>query len=51
MNSSGRYKGVHAFPWGISLKVNIIVQLEFDLAYYDVPSNMLVTTLRGIPPL
>ena len=29
-------KGVHAFPKSISLKVNIIVQLGFELAYYDV---------------
>ena len=29
-------KGVHAFPKGISPKVNIKVQLEFELAYYDV---------------
>ena len=25
-----------AFPQGISLKVNVIVQLEFELAYYNV---------------
>ena len=28
-------KGVHTFPKGICLKVNIIVWLEFELAYYD----------------
>ena len=28
--------GVHTFPKGISPKVNVIVQLEFELAYYDV---------------
>ena len=29
-------KGVHAFPKGINPKVNVIAQLEFELAYYDV---------------
>ena len=29
-------KAVHAFPKGISLKVNIIAQLEFELTHYDV---------------
>ena len=28
-------KGVHAFPMGIFPKVNVIVRLEFELAYYD----------------
>ena len=28
-------KGVHTFPKGICLKVNIIVRLENELAYYD----------------
>ena len=28
-------KGVHNFPNGICPKVNIIVQLEFKLAYYN----------------
>ena len=27
--------GVHTFPKGICLKVNIIARLEFELAYYD----------------
>ena len=31
----GRIKGVHAFPKGISPKVNVIERLEFELAYYD----------------
>ena len=31
-----RDKGVHAFPKGTSPKVNLIVQLEFEPAYYDV---------------
>ena len=28
-------KQVHAFPKGTCPKVNIIVRLEFELAYYD----------------
>ena len=32
---SCRDKEVHAFPKGISLKVNVIVQLEFEFVYYD----------------
>ena len=28
-------KGVHTFPKGICLKVNVIARLEFELAYYD----------------
>ena len=28
-------KGVHTFPKGISPKVNVIVRLEYELAYYD----------------
>ena len=31
-----RDKCVHAFPKGISLKVNAVVQLEFELAYDDI---------------
>ena len=31
-----RDKKVHAFPQSISSEVNIIVQLEFKLAYYNV---------------
>ena len=27
-------KWVHAFPKGISLNVNVIVQLEFEVAYF-----------------
>ena len=30
------YKGVHTFPKGISPKVNVLAQLEFELTYYDV---------------
>ena len=28
-------KGVHTFPKGICLKVNVIVRLEYELVYYD----------------
>ena len=28
-------KEVHTFPKGISLKVNVIVQLELELAYFE----------------
>ena len=28
-------KGVHTFPNGICPKVNVIVRLEYELAYYD----------------
>ena len=28
-------KGVHTFPKGICPKVNVIVRLGFELAYYD----------------
>ena len=28
-------KGVHTFPKGICLNVNVIARLEFELAYYD----------------
>ena len=28
-------KGVHTFPKGICPKVNVIAQLEYELAYYD----------------
>ena len=28
-------KGVHTFPQDISLNVNVIAWLEFELAYYD----------------
>ena len=31
----GADKGVHTFPKGISLKVNVIAQMEFKLAYLE----------------
>ena len=32
---SWKDKGVHTFPKGISPKVNVVAQLEFELANYD----------------
>ena len=32
----GVNKRFHAFPKGISPKVNVIAQLNFELAYYDI---------------
>ena len=29
------YRGFHAFPKDICLKVNVLAQLKFELAYYD----------------
>ncbi len=34
--SSLVYKGVHAFPKGISLKLNVLARLDFEPAYNDV---------------
>ena len=36
ISHSGGDLRVYAFPKGISLKVNIIAQQEFELAYYDI---------------
>ena len=36
---AGGNKEVHTFPKGISLKVNIIVELEFEFTYYKVMSQ------------
>ena len=35
-NTLPKDKGNRTFPKGISLKVNVIVRLEFELAFYDV---------------
>ena len=32
-----RDKEIHTFPKEICPKVHVIVQLEFELAYYDIP--------------
>ena len=45
----GRDKEVHAFPKSITLKVNLIARLEFELTYYNVAvqhiSNYATSTL------
>ena len=41
-------KGVYTFPKGISPKVKVIARLKFELAYYDIASNKLASTTRGI---
>ena len=35
LTQSLKDKGVHTFPKGICPKVNVIVRLEFELAYYN----------------
>ena len=35
LTHSSEDKGVHTFPKGICLKVNVIAPLEFKLAYYN----------------
>ena len=32
---AGRIRGFILFPKGISLKVNVIARLEYELVYYD----------------
>ena len=42
LTNSKRYKKkVHTFPYGISQKGNVIVWLEFELAYYDVKIQLI----------
>ena len=48
LTHSWENKEVHTFPKGICLKVNVIAQLEFELAYSD--SALLTITPRGPPP-
>ena len=40
-------KGIHTFPKGISLKVNAIMLLEFELAYYNVTAQHVSHYTRG----
>ena len=35
LSHSWENKGVHTFPKGICPKMNVIVRLEYELAYYD----------------
>ena len=41
-------KGVHTFLM-VSLKVNVIARLEFELAYYDVATPTLPELVKCIP--
>ena len=41
-------KGVSIFPKGISLKVNVIARLEFELASYDVAVQLVNDYASGI---
>ena len=43
-------KGVHTFPKGISLKFNVIVRLEFKIAYYDVAVQHVSYYATGTTP-
>ena len=42
--------GVHTFPKGICLKVNVIVHLEFELMYYDSAVQHFNYHTMGTPP-
>ena len=43
--------GVHTFPKDISLKMNVIVRLEFELAYNNVAVQHIYHYTLGILPL
>ena len=43
-------KGVHTFPEGISLKVNVIPWLEFELIYYNVIVRHISHNATGTVP-
>ena len=43
-------KGLHTFPKGICPKVNVIAQLEFELAYYDSAFQRFNHYTTKIPP-
>ena len=44
-------KGIHTFPKGICLKVNVIARLEFELAYYDSAVLSFNHYTMGTPPV
>ena len=50
LSHNWRDKHVHTFPKGIRLKVNVIVQLEFELTYCDVAVQHVSHYTIGIPP-
>ena len=41
---------VHTFPHGISLKVNVIAQLEFEQAYFEAAIHYISHYATGISP-
>ena len=45
----GGDKGTHIFPKGIKLKVNIVVWLEFELAYLEATVQHLSHHVMGTP--
>ena len=47
LTQSREDKGIHTFPNGIYCKVNVIAQLEFELATTIPPSSALTITPRG----
>ena len=44
-------KEVHTFLRSISPKVNVIVQQEFELSYYDVAVRHVNHGVTGTPPI
>ena len=43
-------KGVHTFPKGICLIVNVIARLEYELAYYDSAAHRFNHYTTRTPP-
>ena len=43
-------KGVHTFLKGISLKANVIVQLQFELTHYNIEVQYLIHHAIGTFP-
>ena len=50
LTQSWEDKGVHTFPKGICPKVNVIVRLEYELAYYDSAVHRFNQYTTRIPP-
>ena len=42
-------KGVHTFPKGIYLKVNVITRVEFELAYYNIAVQLVKHYSKATP--
>ena len=51
LTHSWENKGFHTFPDGICPKVNVIVRLKFELAYYNSAVQRFNQYTSGIPPL